>query len=410
MLCKIFFNLEEKMQTFIKNFKLYERAETLYIDCYVSLSLSTALKKQNTLLSEEQIHNLRLKESGFKRLRFSSKLQDTSKTRHFLQTHSKELILRYMQEGNANFKKIFAEFSVDKTQTLAFFVDFLLKQSSELKPTTKNSYKNSAADIMAFFKNRPITEITSSDILAFYHFLEARMQPNSIRVIMTFFRRACELAVQSGIIAHNPVFFKKFANPLQKTQRNVPFNDEEFYALLNTNGDLGLYLKIALLTGMRKGEILALQYKDFDFANNSINIYKAVCSVSGHLISPKTRSSVRKIDMLALLKKHLLKESEGKHPERFLFTLRKGELIRSFNLSPLGKAYKKRLCELDIPYRTIYSTRHTFASIMLSKNEPLVWVSSMLGHQNSRMTLDKYAQYIPKPNTRHAQFLEGVSI
>ena len=48
---------------------------------------------------------------------------------------------------------------------------------------------------------------------------------------------------------------------------------------------------------------------------------------------------------------------------------------------------------MDLQYRPIYQTRHTFASIMLNQGENLMWVSAMLGHSDSNITLKKYGKY-----------------
>lgn len=63
------------------------------------------------------------------------------------------------------------------------------------------------------------------------------------------------------------------------------------------------------------------------------------------------------------------------------------------------------MCNLE--YRPIYHTRHTFATIMLENGEDILWVSNMLGHANSTMTLTRYARYIKRDGKREATFLEN---
>jgi len=52
------------------------------------------------------------------------------------------------------------------------------------------------------------------------------------------------------------------------------------------------------------------------------------------------------------------------------------------------------LKKLDIEYRNLYQMRHTFASMMISSGEDILWVSNILGHRNSNITLSTYAKYI----------------
>jgi len=68
--------------------------------------------------------------------------------------------------------------------------------------------------------------------------------------------------------------------------------------------------------------------------------------------------------------------------------------------------WKKILISQKIEYRNLYQMRHTFASQMLMNNESILWVSKMLGHKDSAMTLQKYARYIPTKDIKRASFLE----
>lgn len=55
------------------------------------------------------------------------------------------------------------------------------------------------------------------------------------------------------------------------------------------------------------------------------------------------------------------------------------------------------------------STRHTFATMMLENGEDILWVSNMLGHIDSTMTLSRYARYIKRDDVRRATFIEDKS-
>ena len=50
--------------------------------------------------------------------------------------------------------------------------------------------------------------------------------------------------------------------------------------------------------------------------------------------------------------------------------------------------------------------RHTFATVMLENGEDILWISNMLGHTNSTMTLSKYARYIKRDDKKRATFLD----
>lgn len=75
--------------------------------------------------------------------------------------------------------------------------------------------------------------------------------------------------------------------------------------------------------------------------------------------------------------------------------------------SILQNIWKDILNHLDLDYRSIYQTRHTFASNMLSNAENPLWVSQMLGHRSLDVTLQKYSKYIKKETLkRKTTFLD----
>jgi len=68
--------------------------------------------------------------------------------------------------------------------------------------------------------------------------------------------------------------------------------------------------------------------------------------------------------------------------------------------------WKNLLIRMGYSYRKFYQTRHTFASIMLSEGEDIIWVSNiMLGHSEVATTYKFYAKYIKSKNKKHADFL-----
>jgi integrase len=67
--------------------------------------------------------------------------------------------------------------------------------------------------------------------------------------------------------------------------------------------------------------------------------------------------------------------------------------------------WRPLLDKLTMKYRNLYQMRHTFASMMISNGEDILWVSKMLGHKDSSMTLQKYARYIKVKDKKRAGFL-----
>lgn len=67
--------------------------------------------------------------------------------------------------------------------------------------------------------------------------------------------------------------------------------------------------------------------------------------------------------------------------------------------------WAKILKKLGLENRTLYQIRHTFASLMISSGEDILWVSSMLGHKNANITLQVYAKYVKSEKKKRGSFL-----
>ncbi|MDE7217538.1 MAG: tyrosine-type recombinase/integrase, partial [Helicobacter sp.] len=74
--------------------------------------------------------------------------------------------------------------------------------------------------------------------------------------------------------------------------------------------------------------------------------------------------------------------------------------------SSLAYRWSRALHECNIAYRSVYHTRHTFATTMISAGEDILWVSATLGHANTQMTFARYAKYIPKTRRQRESIVE----
>ncbi|WP_233710913.1 site-specific integrase, partial [Helicobacter salomonis] len=204
-------------------------------------------------------------------------------------------------------------------------------------------------------------------------------------------------------LAVSSPFFKQRLAMARPPKEKQPLNLEEVSHMLEVCSDLRLktYLAVAFFTGARVGEIQALKWSDVNFAKNTITIERTL-SQKNELGSPKTRSSVRTIEMLPIVKQALLRYAQQNPSSPYIFT--PGRYLR-FN-----KAWHKLLEQAQLAKRKLYSTRHTFASLMLSGGANVLRIYKMLGHTNAHMTLSVYAQYLPQEHTPLAPFLENAPL
>jgi integrase len=234
------------------------------------------------------------------------------------------------------------------------------------------------------------------------------LSTSTIKQYRSILNASFTAAIADEIVDRNPVSIVK-APKLQPKERS-PFTMDEISRLLclAKDGWFRDYLIIAFFTGLRIGEAFALEWRHIDFKDKIICVTQAI---SGGVIgTPKTPSSIRTIDMLPIVEQALSRQFERTgRLNSFVFLNRFNRVFKSWT-NIRKKLWKPLLEQCGLKYRVLYSTRHTYASIMLSQSEEPMWVSAMLGHKDLSITLSVYAQYLPRREVKRAAFLDDFSV
>ncbi len=220
----------------------------------------------------------------------------------------------------------------------------------------------------------------------------------NFNTLLKSFLAFCE---SERFLSQNPYFTITLKNA-QEGERIEPFNLEEIKTLIENAPSLRLkaFLMVAFFTGLRTGEELALLWSDIDFENKKIHINKSL-NLLGAITSPKNKPSIREVDLLEPVEK-ILKELKASEPanKKFVF------IDMPKRSSVFQRHFKSLLKALNLKDRKLYTTRHTFASLMLSQGEEAMWVSKMLGHKDLNTTYKTYSHYIPKQEKERAKFIK----
>lgn len=170
-----------------------------------------------------------------------------------------------------------------------------------------------------------------------------------------------------------------------------------------------LIVQTAIFTGMRQGEILGLQWGDIDWNSRQIHVRRAW--KEGAFTEPKTRNSVRRVDLPEFLVLEL-KRWRLHCPKSGLdlvFPNGAGKPESHSNL--LQRGFYPALRRVGLRKIRFHDLRHTYASLMLAKGEDIVRVSRMLGHASPTITLNVYAHLLPREHygsaDRLAQLVYG---
>lgn len=171
------------------------------------------------------------------------------------------------------------------------------------------------------------------------------------------------------------------------------------------NPVLILPILLASLTGMRRGEVLGLKWKDFNAKTGRLNVKQQLQRLEGELVlSPlKTARSKRTIplydDMVEVLKKHKaeqnkirLQEGKNYNPLELIFCWE--DTGRPIDPDYMTKRFIKYAQKYVVGVR-LHDLRHSFATMLLEKNVGLKKVSALLGHASISITGDIYSHITP---------------
>ena len=321
--------------------------------------------------------------------RISTKLKDTPNNRKMVESYHKN-------------DKFFKKFNVTTNvpTVVELCEEVLLEKFNSVKRTSYNAYESLFnSRIQPFFENRLINEIRPLHIKEFYDSFTDRSTLNTCDSIL---REAFQKAIIYEFIESTPLIVKR---PKFKSNYQMkPFTLDEINLIIrNAPKMLKNFLGVAFYTGLRTGEIIGLQWEDINFNEYTISVNRTI--TSGLIQTPKTESSRRVIDMLTQTEEFLHQQRKATGLSEYVFLNNSGKHYRS--TSNFGDTWKRLLNDLNLEYRNIYQTRHSFASNMLSNKEDIMWVSSMLGHKSANITLDKYSRYIKKEKSRKNTFLDS---
>ncbi|MCI5702744.1 MAG: site-specific integrase [Erysipelotrichaceae bacterium] len=196
--------------------------------------------------------------------------------------------------------------------------------------------------------------------------------------------------------------FGNFKDDTIKKQGNI-WTLEQFNYFINSIKDPIYHCLFNFLyfTGLRKGELLALNFNDIDFNNGTLNVYKQLTK-KGTITTPKTKKSNRiiyldeyLINEVKVLKDIYRNKYINFKNNDFVFGCKK--YISFTTLKRKKDLYCKNI---NLEPIKIHEFRHSHAVLLYQNNIPIVDIKNRLGHENINTTIDTYLKYLPKDNEK----------
>ncbi|HBO65708.1 MAG TPA: site-specific integrase [Clostridiales bacterium] len=286
------------------------------------------------------------------------------------------------------------------------WMDFWFQNFSKpkIRETTMECYENRIYNhIIPEIGKIPLCKLTQNDLQQFYARLKKGgrrrlveyygegLSDRMVRSCHTTCRTALEKAVTEGLITTNPAIGCRLP-PKKAKEMQVLTQDEirRFLIQANEEGYYEFFL-LELTTGMRRGEILGLQWKDVNFATGELHIRRQVVKKGAQtqITKPKTKSSIRTLilppDMLDILAEH---KKNATCEWVFPSPVKEGE---PRNPDSLYGRFQKILKRAQCKKVRFHDLRHTFATMALENGMDIKTLSAMIGHISAETTLNIYS-------------------
>jgi len=296
-----------------------------------------------------------------------------------------------------------------KSITMAEFTakwdeDYLVvrQQLGRLKESTLVGYRvNLRVHIQPFFGRTRLDEIGLPHVREFVKAMLAKqLKPATVLKAVAIVKEMFKHAVQWGYLDANPALY--IERPRVEIEEMEILTPPEIRRLFEAAEEpVRTLLLCAVLTGMRRGELLGLKWEDIDFEGNRIHVRRALWR--GKFVTPKSRRSRRAIDMGPTLKAAL-----GRLPSRFkgemVFTSPEGDVMDADNFS--SRDWARVLRRSKLKRIRFHDLRHTYASLLIAQGAHPKYIQVQLGHASIQTTLDRYGHLMPEMHEAEARKLD----
>ena len=293
-----------------------------------------------------------------------------------------------------------------------FFTDFVTRYKSHLRGSTTRSYNSTINHIKDFFKDTPIQKITRQNYQDFINFLAKDKAVGTVNKIHVQIKECAYDAVENGYIGNNFTYKARIHGCPEKTkskeEKYLDFADSQkllnyLLSNLDTDHPINHLILLAILTGLRYGELVGLKRSSFDFTTNTIAVIEAWDHTyqSGHT-ELKNASSIRTVqiskDYMTDFKKLII--AKTKDVDDLVFRDWRKPRLKSISNQDANDRLREITKFLGIKSITMHALRHTHASLLLYKEIDIYAVSERLGHANVSTTQNTYTHVLKEMRQR----------
>jgi len=288
---------------------------------------------------------------------------------------------------------------------------------TQLKPTTLHSYRrNLELHLLPRLGHLRFCDLTPSRITEAYGEIlrsgrrrgrpkSGALSPTTVRYLHAILHRTLTDAVSVGLLETNPATLAKVPRVgVTPAPELRCWSAEELSEFLRLTEHLPLSLawRLAAMTGMRRGEVLGLRWKDVNALDRRLMISRSLVVVNGSTVESTPKSGhARVVDLDAGTAAVLdgLRPRDGDETSRVVV----GSDGTSTSPGALSRAFRSAVESTGLRMIRFHDLRHTHATLSLAAGVPVRVVAERLGHSSAAFTLRRYAHVLPGMQAAAAQ-------
>lgn len=318
-----------------------------------------------------------------------------------------------------------------------FCTQYLETAKSYLSPATYEFYARNLRDyVVPALGHMKLRDIKPAHIQRYIHQLtqlpkrtrgkeakdpNEKIAASTVRRYLTVLQSVFKQAVKLGILADSPAKTERLTIPKAIQPEIEVFGKKEAAEMLDHLEkeplQFRVLVQIAIHSGARRGELVALKFADVDFTENKITISRSAVKLKGQKtgIKPPKDYEVRSVTISPIVTELIKQLQEEKrleaaklgsqwHNEDWIFTAWNGEIM---NPQTPTHWFSKFLAKNNLKHRKFHALRHTSATLLLYSGINIKQVQTRLGHGDPETT-HKYLHHLSEMDTEAAKALENI--
>ena len=306
------------------------------------------------------------------------------------------------------------------TVTLDEFLDRWLDTAAKPKLREK-SYQSYESLLRRYIRpmlgERILSAVTPLDVQdAYQKMIDRGLSSRTVRYTHSVLRSAIRQAIRWRLLLQDPTDGVQLPRLGRREMRVLTAEQSRIFLSAALKTHYGSVFAVALTTGMRPSEYLAVKWQDVDWGRGTVSVVRTLERASGLWRFAETkRARSRRIIKLQDWVLETLKDLQGATRQsdgyswpaaaELIFTTPAGRPIHS---DKLAKRFKAILCQAGLPMIRLYDLRHTAATLALAAGVPPKVVAEQLGHASAAFTLDVYSHLLPHMQAEAAERVEAL--